>query len=136
MRYKIDYTLCFIDIDHFKMVNDTYGHEAGDVILSTVGKILRKYVRQVDFVGRYGGEEFLVILPSTDLAHAIHFADKIRSIVEQFKFLYKNERINVTVSCGVSQRSQHKSKDETLSSADSFLYKAKEAGRNQVMPVL
>lgn len=58
MRYKIDYTLCFIDIDHFKMVNDTYGHEAGDVILSTVGKILRKYVRQVDFVGRYGGEEF------------------------------------------------------------------------------
>lgn len=136
MRYKIDYTLCFIDIDHFKLVNDTYGHEAGDVILSTVGKILRKYVRQVDFVGRYGGEEFLVILPSTDIVHALHFADKIRSIVEQFKFLYKNERINVTVSCGVSQRSQHKSKDETLSAADSFLYKAKEAGRNQVMPVL
>lgn len=136
MRYKIDYTLCFIDIDHFKMVNDTYGHEAGDVILSTVGKILRKYVRQVDFVGRYGGEEFLVILPSTDLAHAIHFADKIRSIVEQFKFLYKNERINVTVSCGVSQRSLCKSKEDTLSTADALLYKAKEAGRNKVMPVL
>ena len=136
MRYKIDYTLCFIDIDHFKMVNDTYGHEAGDVILSTVGKILRKYIRQVDFVGRYGGEEFLVILPSTELAQAIHFADKIRAIVEQFKFLYKNERINVTVSCGVSQRSQQKTKEDTLSSADTFLYKAKEAGRNQVMPVL
>ena len=136
MRYKIDYTICFIDIDHFKMVNDTYGHEAGDIILSSLGKILRKYVRQVDFVGRYGGEEFLVILPSIDLAHAIHFADKIRSIVEQFKFLYKNERINVTVSCGVSQRSLEKSKEETLNSADSFLYKAKDAGRNQVLPVL
>ena len=135
-RYKIDYTLCFIDIDHFKNVNDTYGHEAGDVILSTIGKILRKYVRQVDFVGRYGGEEFLVILPSTDMAQAIHFADKIRSIVEHFKFLYKNERINVTVSCGVSQRSMQKSKDETLNTADSFLYKAKEIGRNKVMPVL
>ena len=135
-RYKIDYTLCFIDIDHFKNVNDTYGHEAGDVILSTIGKILRKYVRQVDFVGRYGGEEFLVILPSTDMAQAIHFADKIRSIVEHFKFLYKNERINVTVSCGVSQRSMQKSKDETLNTADSILYKAKEIGRNKVMPVL
>jgi len=135
MRYKIDYTLCFIDIDHFKVVNDTYGHEAGDVILSTVGKILRKYIRQVDFVGRYGGEEFLVILPSTDIAHAIHFAGKIRAIVEQFKFLYKNERIDITVSCGVSQRSRQKSKDETVSAADAFLYKAKEAGRNQVMPL-
>ena len=136
MRYKIDYTICFIDIDHFKMVNDTYGHEAGDIILSTLGKILRKYIRQVDFVGRYGGEEFLVILPSIDLSHAIHFANKIRSIVEQFKFLYKNERINVTVSCGVSQRSLEKSKEETLNAADSFLYKAKDAGRNQVLPVL
>ncbi len=136
MRYKIDYTLCFIDIDHFKKVNDTYGHEAGDVILSTIGKILRKYIRQVDFVGRYGGEEFLVILPSTDLAHALHFAGKIRAIVEQFKFLYKNERIDVTVSCGVSQRSHYTSKDETVNAADSLLYKAKDAGRNQVMPIL
>ena len=133
-RYKIDYTLCFIDIDHFKMVNDTYGHEAGDVILSTIGKILRKYIRQVDFAGRYGGEEFLVILPSTDLAQGIHFADKIRAIVEQFKFLYKNERINVTVSCGISQRSQYKNGEEAVSGADALLYKAKEAGRNRVMP--
>lgn len=133
-RYKVGYTLCFIDIDHFKMVNDTYGHEAGDVILSTVGKILRKYVRQVDFVGRFGGEEFLVILPSVELAQGVLFAQKIRAIVEQFKFLYKNERINITVSCGVAERSMHSSKDETLGVADTLLYKAKEAGRNRVMP--
>ncbi len=133
-RYKTNYTLCFIDIDRFKMVNDTYGHEAGDVILATVGKILRKYARQTDFVGRYGGEEFLVILPNTDLAHSIHFAKKIRSIVEEFKFLYKNERIDITISCGVSERGKQASKEETLSLADAMLYKAKEAGRNQVMP--
>ena len=133
-RYKVDYTLCFIDIDHFKMVNDTYGHEAGDVILSTVGKILRKYIRQVDFVGRFGGEEFLVILPSVDLTQGLHFAEKIRAIVEQFKFLYKNERINVTVSCGVAQRSSYKSSEEVMGGADTLLYKAKDAGRNRVMP--
>jgi len=136
MRYKIDYSLCFIDIDHFKKVNDTYGHEAGDVILSTVGKILRKYIRQVDFAGRYGGEEFLIILPSTELAHAFHFADKIRSIVEQFKFLYKSKRIDVAVSCGVSQRSCYTSCDEAVAAADSLLCKAKDAGRNQVMPFI
>ena len=135
-RYKVDYTLCFIDIDHFKNVNDNYGHEAGDVILSTVGKILRKYIRQVDFAGRYGGEEFLVILPSTDLAQGIHFAEKIRNVIEQFKFLYKNERISVTISCGVAQRSQYASKEEVLNAADTLLYKAKECGRNQVMPIL
>lgn len=133
-RYKIDYSLCFIDIDHFKVVNDTYGHEAGDVILSTLGKILRKYVRQADFVGRYGGEEFLAILPGIDLENAINFADKIRKIIESYKFIYKGERIDVKISCGVSQRGNHTSGNDALTNADKMLYKAKEAGRNQVMP--
>jgi len=133
-RYKIDYTLCFLDIDHFKMVNDTYGHDAGDVILATVGKILRKYVRQVDFVGRYGGEEFLVILPGVDLVAGVTFSDKIRKIIENYKFIYKNERINVAISAGVAQRSKCKSAEETLTGADKMVYKAKESGRNQVMP--
>jgi len=133
-RYKIDYTLCFIDIDHFKMVNDTYGHDAGDVILSTLGKILRKYLREVDFVGRYGGEEFLTILPNTDLAQGVLFADKIRKIIENYKFVYKNERIDVKISCGVAQRSHCGSEVEAVTGADKMLYKAKENGRNQVMP--
>lgn len=88
--------------------------------------LLRKYIRQVDFVGRYGGEEFLIILPSVELEQGVHFAQKIRAIVEQFKFLYKNERINVTVSCGVAQRSAFKSSEETVSGADALLYKAKD----------
>ena len=133
-RYKIDYTLCFIDIDHFKMVNDTYGHEAGDVILATLGKILRKYARQADFVGRYGGEEFLAILPGIELNQGAMFADKIRKIIENYKFIYKNERIEVKISCGISQRKLCKSMDDTIEEADRMLYRAKEAGRNQVMP--
>jgi len=133
-RYKIDYTLCFLDIDHFKMINDTYGHDAGDVILSTLGKILKRYTREVDFVGRYGGEEFLIILPNTDLAHGVLFAEKIRKIIENYKFEYKNERIDVKISCGVAQRSHCSSEKDTVTNADIMLYKAKQNGRSQVMP--
>ncbi|WP_024953676.1 GGDEF domain-containing protein [Sulfurospirillum arcachonense] len=134
IRYKIDYTICFLDIDHFKVVNDTYGHEAGDLILSTLGKILRKYVRQADFVGRYGGEEFLAILPGVDLNQGSLFADKIRKIIENYKFIYKNERIDIKISCGIAQRANSASGKEVISNADKMLYKAKEGGRNQVMP--
>ncbi len=133
-RYKTDYSLCFVDIDHFKMVNDTYGHEAGDIILSSVGKILKRYIRQVDFVGRYGGEEFLIILPNSDIKQAFHFANKVRSIIDSYKFMYKKERITISVSCGLAQRSRQKSMKETVEEADRMLYRAKEAGRNRVMP--
>ncbi len=133
-RYKTDYSLCFVDIDHFKMVNDTYGHEAGDIILSSVGKILKRYIRQVDFVGRYGGEEFLIILPNSDIKQAFHFANKVRSIIDSYKFMYKKERIAIGVSCGLAQRSRQKSMKETVEEADKMLYRAKEAGRNRVMP--
>ncbi|MBE0496025.1 MAG: diguanylate cyclase, partial [Campylobacterales bacterium] len=136
VRYKIDYCICFLDLDHFKNVNDTFGHEAGDVILSTVGKILRKYTRQVDFVGRYGGEEFLIVLPSIALDQAVVFADKVRKVIENFKFLYKKERIGVTVSCGISERKAHHTKEEAIEAADKMLYHAKESGRNQVKPSL
>ena len=85
--YDSDYGVCFFDIDHFKLINDTYGHEAGDVVLAAIGKMLRKYSRQVDFVGRYGGEEFVILLPETTLADAIKFADKMREIVQNSKFI-------------------------------------------------
>lgn len=133
-RYQIDFSVCFLDIDHFKMINDTYGHEAGDVILATLGKILKKYARKVDFVGRYGGEEFLVILPNTNLANSVHFADKIRHIIENFKFIYKKERINVTISGGVAERKDYKNLDELVEAADKHLYNAKNNGRNQISP--
>lgn len=136
IRYKIGYSLCFIDLDHFKVINDTYGHEAGDVILRTIGKILQKLSRQVDVVGRYGGEEFLVVLPSTSLSQGVAFANKVRQSIEHFKFIYKSERINVTVSCGVSERAKQKSLEAAIEAADKMLYEAKAAGRNQTKPVI
>lgn len=133
-RYKIDYSICFVDIDHFKTINDTYGHDAGDIVLSALGKILKRFTRDVDFVGRYGGEEFLIILPSTTLVSAIEFAKKIKDIIANFKFMYKNERIDVKVSVGVSERKINKSLQDTLKAADEMLYKAKKEGRNRVCP--
>lgn len=122
------------DIDNFKKINDTYGHEAGDVILSAVAQVLKKNARKVDFVGRYGGEEFVILLPSTSLKDGVRFGDKLRSMIENFKFIYKNERIKVTISSGVATRSANLSDTMTLEGADKMLYLSKEGGRNQVMP--
>lgn len=133
-RYGTDYSICFVDIDHFKSINDTYGHEAGDVILSAVAQVLKKNARKVDFVGRYGGEEFVILLPSTGLKDSVKFGDKLRSMIENFKFIYKNERIKVTISSGIATRSANLSETMTLEAADKMLYLSKENGRNQVMP--
>lgn len=133
-RYGTDYSICFVDIDFFKKINDSYGHEAGDVILSAVAQVLKKNARKVDFVGRYGGEEFVILLPSTSLKDGVRFGDKLRSMIENFKFIYKNERIKVTISSGVATRSANLSDTMTLEAADKMLYSAKEGGRNQVMP--
>ncbi|QCD52301.1 GGDEF domain-containing protein [Campylobacter sp. RM16192] len=133
-RYNIDYSLCFFDIDYFKKINDTYGHDAGDVIIASIGKILKKYSRKVDFVARYGGEEFVMLLPQSSLVDSVNFANKIRDIIENSKFMYKDERIDVTISCGVTIRSSNKSSSSTLEYADKMLYIAKQNGRNQVVP--
>ena len=133
-RYGTDYSICFVDIDFFKKINDTYGHEAGDVILSAVAQVLKKNARKVDFVGRYGGEEFVILLPSTSLKDGVRFGEKLRSMIENFKFIYKNDRIRVTISSGVATRSANLSDTMTLEAADKMLYSAKEGGRNQVMP--
>ncbi len=133
-RYGIDYSICFFDLDKFKMINDTFGHEAGDIILKHTGEIMNRVKRDVDIVGRYGGEEFLAILPNTPLSGAVVFAQKMRQEVEAYNFLYKGERITVTVSGGVSNRKDFSSQKEMIEGADNLLYKAKEAGRNRVFP--
>ena len=131
-RYGTIYSVVFFDIDHFKNINDTYGHDAGDVILKTLGLLFRRYARDVDMIGRFGGEEFVAILPNTDKEGAYKFAEKLRSIVEKTKFMYKNTRINVTVSGGVASRDEVNSKEELLKKADERLYLAKRSGRNRV----
>ena len=132
-RYGDNYSVVLFDIDHFKSVNDTYGHDAGDVVLASFGRMLRRYSRQVDFTGRWGGEEFLVVLPKTDKEGAKRFADKLREVVAKSKFMYKGTRIPVTVSGGVAERAEHESLEEMLKKADDNLYKAKANGRNQIV---
>jgi len=131
-RYGINYSIVFFDIDHFKNINDTYGHDAGDVILKNLGLLFRRYARYIDMIGRFGGEEFVAILPSTEKEGAYRFAEKLRIIVEKTKFMYKNTRINVTISGGVASRDEVNSKEELLKFADERLYKAKRNGRNRI----
>lgn len=131
-RYGRNYSVVMFDIDHFKKVNDVYGHEAGDAVLSAFAQILKKDSRSVDIVGRFGGEEFLAILSETDTKGGVIFAQKVREHVEKARFLYKGKRIKVTVSAGVSERKNHISLEATINSADEYLYKAKREGRNRV----
>ena len=131
-RFKRNYSVIFFDIDHFKNVNDTYGHEAGDVILKNVGLILNRCSRDIDIVGRFGGEEFIIIAPETEKEGAYKFANKIREIIEKTKFMYKKTRIKITISAGVAQRKETNSMQDLVKLADDRLYKAKNSGRNRV----
>ncbi len=131
-RYKTNYSIVFFDIDHFKNINDTYGHDAGDVILKSLGLLFRRYAREIDMIGRFGGEEFVAILPNTNKDGAYKFAEKLRQIISKTKFMYKNTRIKVTVSAGVASRDEVNSNNELLKKADERLYLAKKSGRNRV----
>ena len=131
-RYGTIYSVAFFDIDHFKNINDTYGHDAGDVILKSMGLLFRRYARDVDLIGRFGGEEFVAILPNTDKNGAYRFAEKLRQIIQNTKFIYKKTRIHVTVSGGVASRSETSSAEETIKLADKRLYLAKRSGRNKI----
>lgn len=131
-RYGHNFSVVIFDLDHFKQVNDNYGHEAGDAILGAFAKILKKEARSVDIVGRFGGEEFMALLSETDSKGGAIFAEKVRKHVKKARFMYKGVRIEVTVSSGVSERKQHSSLSAVINSADEYLYKAKHDGRNQV----
>ena len=131
-RYERNYAIVMFDLDHFKEVNDTFGHEAGDAVLSAFAKILKKEARSVDIVGRFGGEEFLALLSDTDTHGGVTFAKKVIKHVEKSRFMYKGNRIKVTVSAGVSERKKHISLQATINSADEYLYIAKKNGRNRV----
>ncbi|MFK5936885.1 MAG: GGDEF domain-containing protein [Sulfurimonas sp.] len=131
-RYGHNFSVVMFDLDLFKLVNDDFGHEAGDAVLSAFAKILKKECRTVDIVGRFGGEEFLAILSTTDSKGGFIFAEKVRKHVQKSRFMYQGKRIKVTVSGGVSDRKKHVSLQATLNSADEYLYKAKKDGRNQI----
>jgi len=131
-RHGHNFSIVMFDLDFFKAVNDNYGHDAGDAVLSAFAKILKKETRDDDIVGRFGGEEFMAILTETEVKGGAVFAEKVRKHVEKARFVYKGKRIPVTVSCGVSERKIHSSLQSTINSSDEYLYQAKKSGRNRV----
>lgn len=126
------FTLVMMDIDKFKNINDTYGHQAGDNVLMTFSAIIRSILRKTDFCGRYGGEEFLVALTETNLQDAKAFAERIRSCVEDSFFPDLGTDSKVTVSIGLAQYRTKEDIEKTISRADEALYRAKNGGRNRV----
>lgn len=132
IRVNTQYAVIFFDLDHFKKINDTYGHECGDVVLSTFGKILNKSIRDHDIVGRYGGEEFVAIIHFNLNRELLQFLKRIKTIVTENSFVYKEQKIRVTFSAGVALRSSYDSYENALQKADMLLYQAKENGRNKI----
>jgi diguanylate cyclase (GGDEF)-like protein/PAS domain S-box-containing protein len=121
-----------VDIDHFKRVNDTYGHEAGDEVLKAVAEALRATARGADIVARLGGEEFVLVLPDTSPDMAARIAERLRLAVEALSTAVAGQVIRVTASFGVAQRAAHERQHEVLERADAALYSSKKEGRNRV----
>lgn len=123
------FSLIMYDIDHFKNINDTYGHDVGDEVLKNVTSIVRDRIRKSDVHGRWGGEEFLLILPETSLLKASYLAEELRGIIENSKII---EQQKITVSFGVTQSRIDDTVDSILKRVDDLLYEAKKQGRNRV----
>lgn len=133
-RLGQDFAVVFFDLDHFKNINDSYGHEGGDIVLKTFASLLQKLTRDIDIVGRYGGEEFVVALHYNNISELEKYVTRIKSVVTNNKFVLKNDiRVKITFSAGIELRSNKKDLNETVSSADSLLYKAKNTGRDKVI---
>lgn len=129
-RYQIPFSLIILDIDHFKLVNDTYGHQVGDSVLIELTKILRHNIRGTDTIGRWGGEEFLIICPNTELSGAEDLAEHLRKKIASYDFTTVGHK---TSSFGVASYIEGDDVDSLLKRADDNLYKAKESGRNKVV---
>jgi diguanylate cyclase (GGDEF)-like protein len=131
-RYGHTLAVILTDIDHFKAVNDNYGHLTGDEVLRVVSRRLEGCLRETDILGRYGGEEFLIVLPETDVAGAQILAERLRSTMEAEPVEHDGETLSITISLGLTEISTNSASYETLiSEADSALYHSKAAGRNQ-----
>ncbi|WP_369599964.1 GGDEF domain-containing protein [Hahella sp. SMD15-11] len=133
-RHGRHFSIILLDIDFFKKINDTYGHDAGDYVLVRFAEVLSHSCRKLDSAARWGGEEFLVLLPDTSLIQALALAERLRDTVEKTAFVYKGRRIQVTTSAGVCSIGQTKDLEALLKQADINLYQAKIKGRNRVIP--
>lgn len=132
-RYTHQSTLLMCDIDHFKRVNDTYGHSAGDLVIQKIADAVRKNLRATDIAGRYGGEEYAVLLVDTNMDQAAYFAERLRKSVEQLSIEYNGQILKVTLSLGLAEHNKlmtdHR---QWIEASDKALYNSKANGRNQV----
>jgi diguanylate cyclase len=129
-RHQVPLSVMIADIDHFKQLNDTYGHQAGDVVLATVSQTLKQTMRESDIVARIGGEELAVVLPGSSAAETCRAAARAREAIEQSQCEYESQLLRVTVSIGAAQCDKNGEAELVLRRADDALYAAKEAGRN------
>ncbi|PYY71606.1 hypothetical protein CRX42_05415 [Pseudomonas jessenii] len=126
--------LAMLDLDHFKRINDNYGHLAGDKVLKIIASVLRKRLRGTDFIARFGGEEFVLLMPSTVPSAGLKLLESLRASIEACPFHFKGEPVTITVSIGMSAFRPGEHGDQVLKRADQALYRAKNAGRNRVEP--
>ena len=134
-RYSSPLSIIMMDIDHFKNVNDTYGHQKGDDVLLDFATTMKKFCRSNDVAARYGGEEFILVLPETKVDGAFYIAERVREEMASQTFKYKGKEFNVTVSCGIAQFDPKLTRDpaDLIKIADQALYKAKHEGRNRTV---
>ncbi|MFR2552741.1 MAG: GGDEF domain-containing protein, partial [Clostridioides difficile] len=118
------------DIDDFKVINDTYGHEAGDFVLTVISSIIKKNCRQIDTVSRWGGEEFLIMLTNTPIEGAKILSERIRKEIKEFDFNYKEHKIKCTITLGVVEVNSNISLEENISLADKAMYEGKNLGKD------
>ena len=128
-RYGQPLSALMYDIDLFKKINDTYGHNVGDAVLTSLSNLVKSTIRDVDMIGRYGGEEFLVVMPNTILDDAKNYAERLRKTVEEYNF---EEVGNITISIGIAQLESNETIDEIFKRVDGLLYISKETGRNRI----
>ena len=131
-RVRSHYAIIFFDIDFFKKINDTYGHDAGDVVLSTFAKILKSQTRDIDILARYGGEEFVALIKYQKIDEVTSYVERIKKIIGDNKFKYQDKKIQITFSAGITLRVDHMTYASAIQKADVLLYEAKENGRDQI----
>jgi diguanylate cyclase (GGDEF)-like protein len=133
LRYGRQMSLIMFDIDFFKKVNDNYGHQCGDLVLKTIATVIYQLARRTDCFFRYGGEEFCCILPETSAVEAVNQAERFRCNIEDLVMTYKEVKVRVTISLGITELRVGDEPDQLLKRADDALYEAKKAGRNRVV---
>lgn len=133
-RFSTPLVLLIWDVDHFKHINDNFGHKAGDKVLRTIARTLAGAIRETDFVARYGGEEFAHLMTGSSLADCLVVADRLRTVIESTGFHFRERAVTVTASCGLAQFRDGDSTESWFERADRALYRAKQAGRNRCEP--